>query len=190
MPIMIGKPPENDFANPLGLLSDCHRRIERFLKILITVTEQLQGGELNDEMRKALGTALKYFSEAAPKHTADEEESLFPLLRDSHNSRVDEAMEIIDALEHDHRTAEAAHKGIDLLVSRWLSDGTLSSQDTQTLRISLGELQSTYETHIALEDNKLFPLAGEVLDQLAIGVLGKEMAARRGIQLPTHPLKT
>jgi hypothetical protein len=33
------------------------------------------------ELRNALETALKYFREAAPMHTADEEESLFPLLR-------------------------------------------------------------------------------------------------------------
>ncbi len=30
MPISIGQKLESDFRNPLGLLSDCHRRIERF----------------------------------------------------------------------------------------------------------------------------------------------------------------
>ena len=32
---------------------------------------------LDDETRHALELALRYFREAAPKHTADEEESLF-----------------------------------------------------------------------------------------------------------------
>ena len=189
MPVMIGKPPENDFTNPLGLLSDCHRRIERFLKVLITITEQLQGAGLNDEMRKALEIALKYFREAAPKHTRDEEESLFPRLRDCRNADVSAALEMIDALEKDHRVAEDAHQKIDLLGKRWLSDGSLTPQDTETLRACLVELQSTYETHIALEDNRLFPLAGEVLEQVAIDALGKEMAARRGIQLKPAPVK-
>jgi hemerythrin-like domain-containing protein len=185
MPVLIGKPPENDFTNPLGLLSDCHRRIERFLKILITVTDQLQGAELNDDMRKALEIALKYFREAAPKHTRDEEESLFPRLRDCQNPEVNSALEMIDALEKDHRSAEDAHNRIDILGLRWLSDGSLTAQDAKTLRTSLYELQTMYETHIAVEDNRLFPLAGEVLEQFAVDALGKEMAARRGIQLQT-----
>ena len=36
---------------------------------------------LADDARNSLETALRYFREAAPKHTADEEESLFPRLR-------------------------------------------------------------------------------------------------------------
>jgi hypothetical protein len=36
---------------------------------------------LTEETRAALETALRYFREAAPKHTADEEESRFPRLR-------------------------------------------------------------------------------------------------------------
>ena len=32
MPITIGAAPEGSFAEPLRLLSDCHRRIERFLE--------------------------------------------------------------------------------------------------------------------------------------------------------------
>lgn len=46
MPISIGAS-ENTFANPIGLLSDCHRRIERFLRALLTVATQLAGGPLD-----------------------------------------------------------------------------------------------------------------------------------------------
>ena len=34
-PLQIGAAPDHDFDEPLGLLSDCHRRIEHFLDILI-----------------------------------------------------------------------------------------------------------------------------------------------------------
>ena len=34
MPITIGTRPESDYGDPLGLLSGCHRRIERFLDLL------------------------------------------------------------------------------------------------------------------------------------------------------------
>ena len=39
---------------------------------------------MTEETRVALESALRYFREAAPKHTADEEESLFPRLRQMH----------------------------------------------------------------------------------------------------------
>lgn len=38
--IIIGRKPESSFADPLGLLNDCHRGIEHFLRLLITVTSE------------------------------------------------------------------------------------------------------------------------------------------------------
>ena len=80
MPIVIGAKRESDFSDPIGMLGDCHRRIERFLNALLTVATSAKGGPLTNEQQTALATSLRYFREAAPKHTADEEESLFPRL--------------------------------------------------------------------------------------------------------------
>src|ERR1700694_2567703 len=82
MPIQIGQK-ESDFTDPLGLLSDCHRRIEHFLAVLIRLCDKAQGGPLDAEREDLLKKALAYFRNAAPKHTADEEHSLFPRLRAS-----------------------------------------------------------------------------------------------------------
>jgi hypothetical protein len=43
MPFPIGRRPDHGFDEPLGLLSDCHRRIEDFLQVLITLAEQVNG---------------------------------------------------------------------------------------------------------------------------------------------------
>ena len=61
MPIAIEQAVESDFHDPLGMLSDCHRRIARFLETLINVAEQGGGGALNEQQHEALETALKYF---------------------------------------------------------------------------------------------------------------------------------
>jgi hemerythrin-like domain-containing protein len=45
----------------------------------------------------------------------------------------------------------------------------------------LKELRATYEKHIALEDNELFPRAGKVLDRSELEAIAKEMAVRRGL---------
>src|SRR6185436_3871226 len=98
MPIQIGQKPSPTFQEPLELLSDCHRRVESFLRALILVAEQARGGELNSQQREALETALRYFREAAPKHTADEEESLFPRMRALSDDATHEALAKIQAL--------------------------------------------------------------------------------------------
>ena len=106
MPIVIGAKRESDFTDPIGMLGDCHRRIEMFLNVLVRVSEQAQGETLNEEERGVLETALRYFREAAPKHTADEEESLFPRLRQIESPDVRALMVRIESLEEEHVCAD------------------------------------------------------------------------------------
>jgi hypothetical protein len=81
MPITIGSKPAADFSNPIELLSDCHRRIKRFLAVLVSVARQAHDEPMTEKQREEWLRALDYFRNAAPRHTADEEESLFPRLR-------------------------------------------------------------------------------------------------------------
>ena len=39
MPIVIGAKRESNFTDPIGMLGDCHRRIEMFLNVLVRVAE-------------------------------------------------------------------------------------------------------------------------------------------------------
>ncbi len=188
MPIKIGAAPENDFNRPLGLLSDCHRRIERFLGQLLRVTEQARGGPLDIAQQESLETALRYFERAAPLHTRDEEESLFPRMRASGSAEVEAALAAVEALEADHRTADEAHAEVDRLGRRWLEEGTLSLEETDCLLTLLLNLREMYRRHIAVEDNQIFPLAGAVLEPSAITALGREMATRRGLDFDNLPL--
>src|SRR5690242_8284716 len=118
MPVVIGSKPESTFSDPVGLLTDCHRRIERFLGVLVQVSNQ--AAPLNDDQRASLDTALRYFREAAPKHTADEEESLFPRLRALQRAELTPVLQKMDALENDHDQAEGIHGEIDRLGQSWL----------------------------------------------------------------------
>ena len=178
--IQIGQKPSPTFQQPLELLSDCHRRVESFLRDLILVAEQARGGELNPQQRAALETALRYFREAAPKHTADEEESLFPRMRELGEGATREALAKIQALEADHEVARDSHDAVEQLGQQWLAIGRLSADETARLLNNLLELQSIYERHIAVEDNEIFPLAAQVLDPETLNDVGREMAKRRG----------
>jgi hemerythrin-like domain-containing protein len=185
VPIQINRRPDHDFDEPLGLLSDCHRRIEHFLDILNAVHAKVGGEALSTSDRSALEGSLQYFRTAAPRHTADEEESLFPRLRESRDPVAAQALAVIDGLEHDHEEANAHHEAVDVLIRRWLSAGPLTAAESAELRDRLSRLQALYQRHIAVEDQELFPAAARVLDDDQIGQIGREMAARRGVRPPT-----
>jgi hemerythrin-like domain-containing protein len=181
MPIQIGQPPESDFRNPLGLLSDCHRRIERFLSVLLTIAEQANGETLDAEQGAAFAVALKYFRDAAPKHTLDEEDSLFPRMRNKRNEECDAALAVLDELHDDHRSAGRLHRQVDELGLEWLAQHELPPDDVKLLIQLIRQLSATYTRHIALEDKELFPLAATMLNPSELSTIAKEMASRRGL---------
>jgi hemerythrin-like domain-containing protein len=172
MPVQIGRR-ESDFTNPLGLLADCHRRIERFLGVLLTLSTTRQGGTLATGEAASLRAALDYFRDAAPRHTADEEESLFPRLRAAG------ALASLDALEADHQVSAAAHEEVDTLGRAWLDAGSLPPDAAGRMADLLRQLAGTYERHIAIEDTEIFPSASRVLRREQIAAVGREMENRR-----------
>ena len=177
--IQIGTPPDHGFRQPLGLLSDCHRRIERFLAILSTTADEVGGAPLTPRHRADLVAALHYFDTALRIHTADEEESLFPRLRASSDPAAAEAFELIELLEADHRDVEERHRAVDALVRWWIAADALDATSLGTLREHLATLQEIYGEHIAVEDCQLFPAAARALSAAQIAEIAREMAARR-----------
>lgn len=182
MAVQIGQKPEHGFTEPLGLLTDCHRRIERFLNVLARVADEVRGAEMNAEQKQAFIAALQYFRDAAPKHTADEERSLFPRLRAARGAEVEAALAEVDRLEADHVRADRLHHEVDELGCAWIRNGRLPAQSAERLCTLTRKLQDIYAAHIELEDTRVFPLAARVLlaedEQQAIG---REMAARRNV---------
>lgn len=176
MAIQIGAIPDSGFDNPIGMLKDCHRRIERFLHILCTVAASEGHTTLTGEEKAAVEAALRYFRQGGKRHTADEEESLFPRLRAE--SSPAEA-EMIGGLESDHRNANELHETVDRLYSEWIADGLLSAEDKQQLLSATTRLKHLYEEHIQVEEKIVFPRAAEVLDSRTIAIIGSEFRARR-----------
>jgi hemerythrin-like domain-containing protein len=177
MPVQIGAK-SHAFSDPTGLLTDCHRRIEMFMRTLQQVGEVLHQPPTED-VRSSLEAALRYFEQAAPKHTADEEASLFPRMRQIDNPQVRSAFQQLDRLEADHRTAESLHSEVDILGRRYLATGTLGGADIQQFREDVAQLLSIYERHIKVEDDVVFPLAATLLPDEQKSAIAAEMASRR-----------
>jgi hemerythrin-like domain-containing protein len=177
MPVQIGST-THSFSDPTGLLSDCHRRIEMFLASLERVGTLLDK-PLQAETRDALEGALRYFRDAAPKHTADEEDSLFPRLRELSGPEIKAALEQLDPLEHDHERANALHLEVDNLGRCCLEQGSLPRKDVNRFRDLVSQLASIYAQHIRIEDEVVFPVAGRVLSSSEKSAIAAEMAHRR-----------
>ena len=181
VPIVIGAKPESNFADPIGLLTDCHRRIERFLGVLVRLGEEYQGGLLTAELRNSLDTALRYFRDAAPKHTADEEETLFPSLRPLDSPGAQAVLARVDSLESEHIAANERHAEVDRLGQMWLDAGTLPPAGAERFRSLVQDLAAIYREHIAIKEREVFPFAASALSKPERERMGSEMAARRGL---------
>ena len=185
MPVQIGAKAHN-FTDPTGLLSDCHRRVEIFLGMLEAVAQTIDTPPTGETSR-ALESALRYFEQAAPKHTADEEESLFPRMRQIQHPEVQSAFSRLEQLEEEHRWAGPLHARVARLGAQYLAAGSLSSSEVAEFREAVASLASMYKEHIRFEDQLVFPLAVRMLSDADKSAIADEMAGRRNVRIVTEP---
>lgn len=178
-------PPERDFRNPIRLMMDCHRRIERFLDSVDAILGGGRDQALSTEQFSALDTALRYFAAAGPLHNADEEESFFPRLQQAGllDACTQEALEVLTS---DHRAGEKAHAALDDLGRRWIASGTLPADDLAQFTRLFQSLKTLYSRHIALEDRVVFVLGASLPEENLLAA-GREMAVRRGLDTDNLP---
>jgi hemerythrin-like domain-containing protein len=176
MGIQIGAKPDAGFDDPIGMLKDCHRRIEHFLNIICVVVDRAHGRALTDEETAAVQAALHYFRIGGQRHNADEEQSLFPRMRAG--SAGDETSEI-GGLEHDHRDANEMHARVDALYSTWIASGSLTPGQHNELAAATGKLRQLYAAHIETEEKIVFPRAAQMLNSNDLAEIGREFRARR-----------
>jgi hemerythrin-like domain-containing protein len=137
---------------------------------------------LTDDVRRSLELALRYFGEAAAKHTADEEESLFPRLRQIQSPEIQQALGRLHALEQDHRWADPLHATVERIGTTYLEAGLLTPADAKQFREAVEQLAAMYKRHIDIEEHHVFPLAARLLSTQEKDAVAREMATRRNIK--------
>jgi hemerythrin-like domain-containing protein len=175
MAIQIGAKPDSGFDDPIGMLKDCHRRVESFLDILCVVAGRAANRNLTDEEGAAIQAALQYFRTGGQRHTADEEESLFPRLRACAAGSLQE----IDRLEADHQEAGHLHESVEQLYSALIESGELEAEKARYLLAETARLKQLYSDHIEVEEKVVFVRAAEALDEQTIAAIGTEFRFRR-----------
>ena len=174
MSVQIGARPDRGFDDPLGMLHDCHRRIERFLNAFGTVAGRARGRALDAEETAIVESALQYFRVGGSRHTDDEEVSLFPRL----SAHPDAPKKIMDDLEGEHQRAQGLHYLVDRLFMTWMN-GTLKPEQEEQLESAMAQLEQLYAGHIEVEEQILFPAAAKLLSRKELAEIGEEFRRRR-----------
>jgi len=170
---LFSEPTAPGFDDPLGMLSACHARIERQLATLDRLQRHLPEHGCDIDARAAARGILKYFDTAAPNHHADEEASVFPRLRSALPGRADT---LIADLEREHRTLATNWRHLRPLLASIAAGARANLSAKQ-----VADVRAAYDAHIAKEESALIPLAAKAFDAAKLLDIGREMAARRGI---------
>lgn len=176
MPVQIGAKPDSGFDDPIGMLTDCHRRIQWFAGVLNQVARRAQGRALTCEEWTAVEGALRYFRESGPRHNHDEEDSVFPRLRALGSIALQAEM---DRLEAEHEEAEALHVETLRLYAKWRADHGLPADEETRLLAATERMQQLYDAHIRVEEERVFPQAAQALDATTMTAIGQEFKERR-----------
>ena len=177
MPVQIGQP-EPGCNDPVGLMTACHRRIERFLKTLRVAAKHAGERDLEKEELEAIGRSLTYFRNAAPKHTEDEEHDLFPALL----KKQPDVGTSVDNLQSDHARATVLHARVDAIGLKWIEDRRISPEALKEFVDATDQLDVLYTAHIKHEETEVFPRASNALNDAELEAIGRNMAARRGVE--------
>ena len=171
--IQIGAPSATLDA-PVDHLVACHRRIEQRLETLANAADHLiaERQAALDAIRKS----LLFLDSNGAMHTADEEESLFPLLRPKLTA---EDLSYLDTLEQQHEEAEAIYAGLRRVVSQISSQPDPGPELVDEYRGAAERLRAIYRAHIASEDEVLTGIARRVLSASDLEKLSEEMRRRR-----------
>ena len=156
-------PADDDVSTRLG---ECHARIRRFLEEAAALARTVDAGV---DRQGSAAAVQRYFAEALPLHTEDEDRSIVPRLGGP-------LAPALVRLAAEHASILEALVEIELDWARWAAGAT--DTPTQAHVDLLARLTSSLLTHLAAEETELFP----AIAKLSAGqrrLIVAEMAARR-----------
>ncbi len=172
-PAMIGIGKKAAATDPVGRLLECHDKLRKFSATAVRLADSHDGTP--DEIRDAAAGVARYFTQALPRHTADEDESLLPRLRG-----LDDALDReLTEMEREHR----AHEGpiAELIgMCHALSEAPERLDEVRPeLKRVAAQVDEDFGVHLAREENIIFPAVQRLLDDEAQNAIANEMSGRR-----------
>lgn len=166
------------FDQPLDVLLACHGRIEKQCATLVKLLAHLPQHGSDAQAQQAALAILNYFDTAAVHHHDDEERNLFPLLE---RAGQGEWCDVVELLTGEH----------DDLAQLWraLRPPLRAIAQGEGVALNAGQAErfiALNRSHIAFENERVLPLARQILSAADLLSLGRAMAARRGVDYPPN----
>lgn len=182
-PMTTGQPlpgfggPSASTEAPLEMLAACHGRVEQQCATLLRLAPHVAQHGADNAARQAATAVMRYFDTAAVHHHADEEDDLFPALREAlAGSDAVCVVALIEALCADHRALEARWRRLRAQLSATATGdaGALTAE-------AVNGFVDAYRRHIEREDTELLPMAARVIGDASLHRVGEAMRERRSI---------
>lgn len=161
--------------DPIELLLACHDKVRRFAHLAVKLRDHM--GSLGHQAtpdaqaREAAQSILRYFNIAAPLHHDDEEQDLFPALRQLHDAALTAHL---DQLEAEHAAlAELWHA-----LQPWLRD--LAACLAHPAPSTVDDFARRYTAHAQREEDDVYPSASRLSPEQLQGI-SAAMVARRSM---------
>jgi iron-sulfur cluster repair protein YtfE (RIC family) len=153
-----------------AILHDCHEHILERLVRLETLGHELKSARVIEERHLAvLADVLTFLDTAVPMHSADEEQTLFPRLREATGELGGHTP--MDCLEQEHVQHQALLAALKRAVVK--RDPAATSQAALVI-------VAEYREHIGKEEQVLFPWARQTLtDRVIVETMTQQMRQRR-----------
>lgn len=170
--------PDAGFEAPFELLTACHERVHRMLRLLERLQQHLADRGWDAQAADAARDVMRYFDLAAPLHHEDEELHVFPPLLAQGDAAV---CAVVRRLQADHQAMERAWppaRALLLDVAQAASPEAWTGWDVAALQ-TLADFRSLYDEHIRLEEERVYPAAQGVLEVTSLQAMSADMQKRR-----------
>lgn len=169
--------PENLLREPVEYIYADHFR-QRCLCVML---DDLMANPTDSDVTEKAKAVLDYVERDLPLHIADEEQTLFPIMRKRclPEDRIEQVLELLsDEHERDETLASALVAGLKRVAA-----GTASPSWDAFWRVATA-FSETQRRHLSWENAVVLPLARRRLSVADMVALGQEMAARRLLVYP------
>lgn len=174
---LLGRIP--NFDEPIDALEICHENITKRMNTIAALAEQVErkGFGALQEQREIWRELFSFITHNISSHSRDEEEGLFPMLRETLGEKI-------DALERDHAWAEETERYLIEEFNAMIDSAPPVAQvRIATFARRATELATFYKKHIEQENGIILPAARKSLTEEQLRSLGNLMRSHRKLEI-------
>ena len=162
-------------ADVIELLFACHDRTRRMLQLAVRLPDSAEARP--SEIKKTASALARYFRHDVGLHWADEDLSLRPRLHEA--LIADEVRDAMHVMREQHMAMEAELSRLIPIWERVAACADQWVQRAEPMRQATATLCAWVHSHLALEEETIFPAMRRYLSADSEAVILREMRARR-----------